>query len=688
MPGSRNPVSRRHLWILPALLGLWAVVIVTRLIHLQVFQSSFFQRQARRQQERTIEVSPVRGVLYDRNLRPLAISVEVESVFAVPGEIRNPEATAKLLAPVLEMEARVIRQRLRGPRYFSWVKRKVSARQAARVRQLNLQGVYFQKENQRFYPKAELAAHVLGHVGVDDQGLAGMELRYEEVLRGRPGQLLIERDAHQRWLRRTGRPPRPGQNLVLTLDENIQHIAERELAAAFQQSRAISGTVVVQDPHTGEILALANQPTFNPNRYAGADSEALRNLAVSAAYEPGSAFKVVTVAAALEEKLAEPQERIDCQMGSIVLAGRRIRDHKPFGILSVEQIIQNSSNVGAIQLALRLGNESFYQYVRSFGFGSPTGIELPGEAMGLTKPPERWSKISIGAMAMGQEIGVTPLQIAAMASIVANGGWWVRPRIVRSDPAGRIAEPPLLADRRRIISPETAEMLQRMMTLVVEKGTGRQAKPQGYTAAGKTGTSQKIDPATRAYSRRDHVASFVGFAPAESPVFTILVVLDSPRGRYHGGDASAPVFRKIAEQVLAYRNVPASGPAKPPLALASLKEMPLDPLAEPIGAMELTTMVPVNSNVMVPNFLGKPLRVVTEQSQNEGLEVVVIGSGVASQQWPPPGSPLPEGEKIRVWFQLGLGGNRSSPQPVRPPASPPKAEPVRSGAPRPLPATG
>ncbi|HLA38773.1 MAG TPA: penicillin-binding protein 2, partial [Candidatus Glassbacteria bacterium] len=413
----------------------------------------------------------------------------------------------------------------------------------------------------------------------DDQGLAGIELGYEEVLRGRPGQLLIERDARQRWLRRTGRPPQPGQNLVLTLDENIQHIAERELAAAFQQSRALSGTVVVQDPHTGEILALANQPTFNPNRYAGADSEALRNLAVSAAYEPGSAFKVVTVAAALEEKLAGPQELIDCQMGSIVLAGRRIRDHKPFGILSVEQIIQNSSNVGAIQLALRLGNESFYQYVRSFGFGSPTGIELPGEAMGLTKPPERWSKISIGAMAMGQEIGVTPLQIAAMASIIANGGWWVRPRIVRSDAAGRIAEPPLLADRRRIISPETAEMLQRMMTLVVEKGTGRQAKPQGYTAAGKTGTSQKIDPATRAYSRTDHVASFVGFAPAEAPVFTILVVLDSPRGRYHGGDASAPVFRKIAEQVLAYRNIPASRPGVPPVALASYQELPPDTIA-------------------------------------------------------------------------------------------------------------
>ncbi|HLA41533.1 MAG TPA: penicillin-binding protein 2, partial [Candidatus Glassbacteria bacterium] len=431
---------------------------------LQVFQSDSFQRQARRQQERTIEVSPVRGVLYDRNHRPLAISVEVESVFAVPGEIRNPVATAKLLAPVLEMEKSLVGRRLQGSRYFSWVKRKVTARQAARLRQLNLQGIYFQRESKRFYPKAELAAHTLGHVGVDDQGLAGIELGYDEVLHGRPGQLLIERDARQRWLRRTGRPPQPGQNLVLTLDENIQYIAERELAAAFQQSRALSGSVIVQDPHTGEILALANQPTFNPNRYSGTDAETLRNLAVSAAYEPGSTFKILTVAAALEEKLAEPEERIDCQMGSIVLAGHTIRDHKAFGILSVEQIMQQSSDVGAIKLALRLGKESFYQYVRSFGFGSATGIELPGEAVGLTKPPERWSKISIGAMAMGQEIGVTPLQIASMASTVANGGWWVRPRIVRGDPADRTAESKPVDDRRRVLSRETAAILQRMMS--------------------------------------------------------------------------------------------------------------------------------------------------------------------------------------------------------------------------------
>lgn len=675
--------SQRRFFFVSALLVAWTILIFARLLQLQVFQHGSFIRQARRQQERTIEVSPVRGVIYDRNYHPLAMSVEVDSIFAVPGEVPNPAETAKVLSPVLNLSEAELQHRLQSGRFFSWVKRKVSEREATRVRQLNLQGIYAQKENKRFYPKRDLASHVLGYVGMDDHGLAGLELNYEGMIRGRPGQLLIETDAKQHWLGRAGRQPEPGQNLVLTLDENIQYVAERELAAAVNEYHPVSASVIVQDPQSGEILAMANQPTFNPNTYSESPVDALRNLAVGASYEPGSTFKIVTVASALEEKLTEPEERVDCQMGSILLAGHVIHDHKKYGLLTVNEIIQNSSDVGAIKLALRLGNESMYRYMRSFGFGSPTGIELPGEARGLTKPPERWSKISIGAIAMGQEVGVTPLQLVSVASAVANGGFWVRPHIVREDfqkiRAG--AE----GGGRRIMSEETAAAMRKMMALVVTNGTAKSAQLNGYTAAGKTGTAQKIDPRTRTYSHRDYVASFVGFAPVESPQFTILVVVDSPRGKIYGGDVAAPVFKRIAEQALAYRNVPPTLPVK--AALAKVAWNSGQPGLQPanrdaaeglpsaaIGAEEGNdangaAMFSLDSGVIVPGFMGKTARAVAEQSLSEGLPVRMIGSGIAYQQWPGAGHPLPEGQKISVWFKVGGTAALGQESRVAPPQS-------------------
>ena len=678
MPG-KIQTSRSNFLIVTALLGAWALLVIARLVQLQVVQHESFSRQARRQQERTIEVSPVRGVIYDRNYHPLAMSVEVDSIFAVPGEVPSPESTARVLAPILHLPAAELERRLQAGRFFSWVKRKVSGREAARVRQLNLQGIYFQKENKRFYPKRDLAAHVLGYVGMDDKGLAGIELAYEKTIRGRPGELLVETDAKQHWLGRAGRQPEPGDNVNLTIDENIQYIAERELAVAVDQFRPVSASVIVQDPNTGEILAMANQPTYNPNTYAEATPDALRNLAVSASYEPGSTFKIVTVASALEEKLAEPDERIDCQMGSIVLAGHVIHDHKKYGMLSVNEIIQNSSDVGAIKLALRLGDENMYRYMRSFGFGAPTGIELPGEARGLTKPPERWSKISIGAIAMGQEVGVTPLQLTTVASAAANGGWWMRPHLVRDPSKG--LQPG--GDRRRIMSEETAAAMRKMLAMVVTSGTATTAQLNGYTAAGKTGTAQKIDPRTRTYSRHDYVASFVGFAPVEAPRFTILVVVDSPRGKIYGGDVAAPVFKRIAEQILAYRNVSPSLPTKPSILRASFqpalqRSMPrpqqdLDDSQPEIAADERSdSSLDANSAAMLSiepataaDFVGKTVRAVAERAQAEGIAVKLIGSGIAYQQSPSPGSPLAEGQKVNVWFRVGGTAGLVPPEPLR-----------------------
>jgi cell division protein FtsI (penicillin-binding protein 3) len=663
MPNRTPPVHRRNFIILTALLAVWSAGIILRLLQLQVLEHDSYVRKARAQQEQTVEISPVRGVIYDRNLRPLAMSVEVESVFAVPAEIRDPAATARLLAPVLSLRQGELRKKLAGDRSFTWVRRKVSARAADRVRRLNLRGIHFQKESKRFYPKRDLAAHVLGHVGLDDQGLAGIELAYDDSIRGRPGQLLIVRDARRRQFSRAGRPPTPGEDLVLTLDESIQYIAERALAKAMAESRARSGAILVQDPRTGEILAMANRPTFNPNSYAQADPDAIRNLAIAGIYEPGSTFKIVTVASALEEELAAPEEPIDCQNGSINLAGHTIRDHKPFGVLTVAQAFENSSDVCAIKLALRVGNEGLYRYLRSFGFGTPTGIELPGEARGLTKPPERWWKASIGAIAMGQEIGVTPLQMLAAASVVANDGVSLKTRIVRrAGGAAPETAPDEVPQGRRVISSRTAALMQDMMARVVVEGTGTAARPTGYTAAGKTGTAQKLDPATGTYSARDFVASFVGFAPVDSPLFTILVVLDSPRGRYHGGDVAAPVFRRVSEQILAYRNIPSSEPQPMPLSLASSKAKPAaEP--EPLERSDQTPRLGAPTGRIVPNFLGKGVRVVTQQSLLQGLPVRVEGTGIAYEQSPSPGGPLLEGETILVRFRTGevRGAGQSPP---------------------------
>lgn len=449
MPHRKPPFHSRNLLIVTIGLGCWALVIAGRLFQLQVFQYRFFAEQARRQQERTVEVAPARGIIYDRNHHPLAMSVEVESIYADPSEVDAAAPVARLLAPVLEMNRADLVKKLSAENSFAWIKRKVTAREADRVRQMNLKGVYFQKENKRFYPKRELAAHVLGYVGMDGQGLAGLEMKYDSLIRGVPGKLLIERDARSRRYSSKGSEPQPGRDLVLTIDESIQFIAERELDTVMSLSRAKAGTVIVQDPHSGEILAMANRPTFNPNLYSASSAESHRNTAIAGIYEPGSTFKIVTIAGALEAGLTEPEERMDCQMGSINVFGHTIRDHTPFGILSVSETFQKSSDVCSIKLALRLGNERFYNYIRSFGFGEPTGIELPGEARGLTKPPERWWKASIGAIAMGQEIGVTPLQIVAAASAVANQGIRVRPSILLDDPANHEAQ--IRLDRKSVV---------------------------------------------------------------------------------------------------------------------------------------------------------------------------------------------------------------------------------------------
>jgi cell division protein FtsI (penicillin-binding protein 3) len=551
--------ARFRIYALSGLLCLWLLAICLRLVYLQIFCYGDFERRAQHQQQRSFDLSAKRGIIYDRAGRELAMSIQVDSAFIVPSETPDLGNTVSLISRITQDDPRVVLADCRVHKTFCWVARKADAEVIERIRALNLQGIHFQKEAKRFYPKRELAAQVLGYVGTDDQGLSGLEREFNSQLQGKPGKLMISVDARKRWFASVEKEPEAGSSVVLTIDQNIQYIAERELERGMEETHAIAGTVIVENPHTGEILALTNRPTFNPNNRKEIRPETLKNHAISDVYEPGSTFKVVTVSAGLEEKVTRPEEIFDCQMGSIVINGTRIHDSKPHGLLSVSDIIAESSDVGAIKVAMRLGNDRFYKYIREFGFGQPTGIELPGETRGLAKPVDRWSKISFASISMGQEVGISGVQLAALISTIANDGVRVPPRIV----AGTIQpqnSPQTIAfqpvEGTRVVSPLTAAEMKQMLQGVVLHGTGRKALLEGYTSAGKTGTAQKFDPAIGKYSHTKYYASFAGLAPINDPQIAVVVVLDSAVGLHQGGQVSAPIFQRVAQQTLEYLHAP------------------------------------------------------------------------------------------------------------------------------------
>jgi len=566
MAATAQPTRNSRLYLLGGIMLLWCVAICARLVYLQVFSYGKFVKQAGHQQQRAIPLAAKRGVIYDRAGRELAMSVMVDSAFAVPTEVKDLPTAVHLITRITGDDYNVVLADCRAHKTFCWVARKADDETIQRINSLKLQGIHFQKEPKRFYPARDLAAQVLGSVGMEDSGLSGIEHAYDEELRGKPGKMFISVDARKQWFSDVATQPDPGDNVVLTIDKNIQYIAEKELDQAIHDTQAIAGTVIVENPHTGEILALANRPTFNPNVSKQIKPETLTNRAVSYVYEPGSAFKVVTISAALEEKLTNPNEIFDCQMGSIVYNGMRIRDAEPHGLLPVSGVLAHSSNVGAIKIALRLGEDRYYKYIRAFGFGQQSGIELPGETRGITKPPSRWSKVSIAAISIGQEIGISPIQLSGLISTIANDGIYVAPRIVAGtvQPQGALQTVAFHPGAsHRVISSFTAAEMRSMMQKVVLEGTGRKANLEGYSSAGKTGTGQKVDPATGAYSKTKYVASFAGFAPVNNPQVVVAVILDSAVGLHQGGQVSAPVFHRIAQQVLEYMHVPHDLPLAP-----------------------------------------------------------------------------------------------------------------------------
>jgi cell division protein FtsI (penicillin-binding protein 3) len=729
------PMLRMRYWIVCLGLLVWAILIVSKFFWLQIIRYPEFTEKAKKQQQYTFKVAPRRGVLYDRNLRELAMTVQAESVFAVPSEINDPKATVHALAQVVHSPEDAwttedkIAERVNASNGFAWIARRLTSETYAKVKALNLKGIYFQKEFQRFYPDNEIAAQVLGYVGIDDNGLGGMEQKFDGRLHGQPGRMYAAMDARRHVMGSTEHEPEPGENLVLSIDENIQFIAEKALDAAMARTKADNGTVVVEDVHTGQILALAIRPTFNPNDFRHTTSQLLRNHAVSDVYEPGSTFKLATYAAALDLGITKPDDMIDCQGGAITFNGRTIHDDKSdhYGVITVHEALEHSSDVAAVKLALRMGPERFYDYIRSFGFGSKSGVELPGETRGLLRPPPKWGSTSIGSIAIGQEVAVTPIQLASMVSTIANGGILLPPHIVlppqAKDPASGqalapIAEPfkagedlpnPLPAGAHRVISTMTAAQMRKMMEGVVLYGTGKQARLNGYSSGGKTGTAQKIDPATRTYSKTMHYASFAGIAPVNSPVIAVAVVLDNPKGggvSYYGGAASAPVFTEVAQATLehlgvphdtevhaitkstkaptdkdvepvqehtgdvnsliaAMNDLPSDDPLRESVTAARTVEAqsklpkpdkpaiakvgkPADPEPAPQPAPELASISIPPNMVKVPSMIGMPVREVVEQAAIAGLVPHVDGRGLVRSQSPAAGSAVKPGSQIIV----------------------------------------
>ena len=526
---------------------------------IQCFQSAHLVRLAQRQHNHLIEIEPVRGTIYDRRLRPLAFNVAAYSLFANPKMMREEDKrmAVQKLSQLLELDPAFIQERLKRDKYFVWIKRKLSVDVAHEVKQLKIRGLDFKRESRRNYPNGELASHIIGFSNIDNEGLEGIELVHNDLLKGNPGQMHILRDARHTdlMIEKDIVPPSDGHHIVLTIDETVQYIAERALAAAYKKHNAKSASIIVMDVKTGEILALANQPTYNLEHAVSSPIENRTNRVVSFVYEPGSVFKIVAATAALEEGIFTEQDKIFCENGSYRVANNILHDHHPHGTLTFKEVFEVSSNIGVTKIAQKTTPSTFYKYAKRFRFGMKTGIDLKGEVSGLLKPPSSWSKTSIGAIPIGQEITVTPLQLLCAISAIANDGVYMRPFIVKSikdnhDEIIKFVEPKMVD---RVISAQTAQRVKNILVGVVESGTGKAAKIKGIQVAGKTGTSQKVVGGT--YSHSQFYASFFGFAPADHPRIAAIVVVEEPHPSYFGGTVAAPVFKEVVENTLKYLDV-------------------------------------------------------------------------------------------------------------------------------------
>jgi cell division protein FtsI (penicillin-binding protein 3) len=659
-------MTERRLTILAGFLLVWGVAICAKLVSLQVIHHNEYARLARSRQELDLEIPAPRGTIFDRHGQPLAMSVPTESVYVNPLKVPDLQVASGILALVLHLDREQLYGKLKwaydNHRGFLWIKRKIAFEEGQSLRQMRFDWVEIQSESQRHYPNGALAAHVLGSVDFSETGNAGIEKALDSDLRGQPGRLRMLTDVNRRGIdSRLDTEPRSGTPITLTIDEHVQFSAEQEIAAAVESHHAESGSVVVMDPQTGDLLALASYPTYNPNLPPQPDEGIARqNHAISVPFEPGSVFKVMTLSAALETTDLRPESPINCHGGVLTLPGRVIHDsHTGLGIIPMATVLAKSSNIGAIEVGMRVGQSNLYDYDRRFGFGQRTGVELPAESAGKLRKLARWGTTSLASVSMGQEVSVTTLQLAQAAAVIANGGMLVRPRLVLKKGSESAARPAPV----RIIRPETAITMRQMMEgVVLPGGTGTAARLEGYSVGGKTGSAQIFDVITKKYSHNTYNGSFLGFAPLTNPAMVVVVTLNGTHGLAgFGGAAAAPVFHRVAQEALRVLEVPRDLPDETPVKPAGKKEDVNDLSIAEVGSDQPNilddseeedggTPVAANAGLRAPNFGGMTMRAVLAEAASRGLMVVPEGSGVARLQDPPAGAPLHEGDRIRVHF--------------------------------------
>jgi len=551
-------VNRKRIDILNTVIVFGFFVIFLRLTDLMIFNHKIYAERAKSQQGRAEDIQVRRGNIYDRKGRAFAVNLELESLYCDAAEVVVDKDRLKRLAAILGVDAKAIQAKFDQGKRFLWMNRKLAPDTAGEIKKLNIKGLGFVPEAKRYYPKGELASHVIGMVGLENQPLEGIELKYDKFLRTTGRKVYFARDASGKKLSSGEDLEAKGNDLILTIDEGLQYIVEKELEKVMARWNSVAASAIMMDPYTGEILALANRPTYDLNNVAGAGKNAIRNRGITDIYEPGSTFKVIVGTAALEEKLYNLDSKFDCSKGTIEVGGKVIHDAHKHGVLTFQEVIQKSSNVGSIMIGMKLGREQLYRYAKLYGFGETTDIDMPGEVSGWIRKPEKWSATSIGAIPIGQEVAVTPLQILRAYSVIANGGYLVQPHLVSEirAPEGHTISS-FKGKTKKVLSDKTAKVFKDILKTVTEEGgTATQAAIEGNQVAGKTGTAQLIDPGTGRYSRDRYISSFVGFVPADNPKIAMIVVVYEPKGQIYGGVVAGPVFKDLDSQALSYMNVP------------------------------------------------------------------------------------------------------------------------------------
>jgi cell division protein FtsI (penicillin-binding protein 3) len=657
-----NPKNRRK-WFRARLLVLGATVlcvaslVLVRAFHLQVAQGDELREMAEDQHLRHLRVSPRRGAILDRNGAELAVSVDVDSIYANPRRLKangqNPTQIARKLASVLDLDVAQLSERLKADRYFVWLKRRVTPYEATQVRELKIAGIGLTNESRRYYPNRHLAAHLLGFANIDGNGIEGVELAYEDQLRGADRRVEAVRDRRGQVVfadEFVDDREMQGHNVVLTIDKAIQHVAERELALGVRTFEARGGSVVVMNPKTGELLAIANYPPYNPNEFAKHPESHRRNRAVVDRFEPGSTIKPFTIAAALAAGTLQPNQAIDCEKGRMRLANRWLHDAHPYEVLTPTQILSHSSNIGTAKIALKLGKRELYRSLRRFGFGEPSGIRIPGETSGILRHFDSWYEVDTATTSFGQGMSVTNLQLTTALAALANGGRLMTPHLVKRmvDGHGSVVEENKPEVRRQVVPARVARLVSDMLTGVTEPGgTALEAAVEGYLVAGKTGTAQKADDQNRGYAKDKWLASFAGFLPADSPEIVISVVIDEPTIAHYGGTVAGPVFRRIAEATVRHLGIPPRAGGK---AQAKKMEKSLGKVAAVSTRPESEKepgRVPRGKS-RVPDLRGAPLRAAVVKLHDRSLLVDVEGSGLVVRQSPAPGSLVDHGAVVKL----------------------------------------